>query len=188
MNENSIEAQKKELRIRIARQKKTFSDKQLARFSEEATRTLELTAAFAEASLVLIYCNLKGEVETKSIIRKYRSQKRFLLPVVDENRLILKEFYSEENLSVSHYGISEPTGKPFTEFKKIDLAIVPGIAFDRKLNRMGRGKGYYDSLLPALKCPKIGFCFDFQLFDSIPTDERDVKMNMIVAQNEIVLE
>ncbi|HQG08910.1 MAG TPA: 5-formyltetrahydrofolate cyclo-ligase, partial [Dysgonamonadaceae bacterium] len=75
----------------------------------------------------------------------------------------------------------------FVDFDSIDLIIVPGVAFDRKLNRLGRGKGYYDRLLSQLKSPKIGICFDFQLLESIPVEDWDIKMDMIVAQNEIVI-
>ena len=69
---------------------------------------------------------------------------------------------------------------------EIDLIIVPGVAFDRQLNRMGRGKGYYDRLLSTLQAPKIGICFDFQLQDTVPTESFDKKMDMIITEKEIV--
>ena len=47
--------------------------------------------------------------------------------------------------------------------EEIDLIVVPGVAFDKQHNRMGRGKAYYDKLLTRLTCPKVGLCFDFQL-------------------------
>ncbi|HBU45755.1 MAG TPA: 5-formyltetrahydrofolate cyclo-ligase, partial [Porphyromonadaceae bacterium] len=63
-----------------------------------------------------------------------------------------------------------------------------GVAFDRTLNRLGRGKGFYDRLLPKIKAPKTAICFDFQVFDNIPVSQGDIKMNMIVCQNEIIVE
>lgn len=187
MNKKTTTNSKSQLRNAIASQKKQYSETQLARFSEDALSTLELVAAFQEASVVLIYYSMKDEVDTKMLIGKYSREKTFLLPVVVGQELIVREFCSEQNMTLSSYGIWEPAGNSFVDFDKIDLVVVPGVAFDRNLNRMGRGKGFYDRLLPALKCPKVGLCFDFQLFDRIPADERDAKMNMVVSQNELVI-
>ena len=80
----------------------------------------------------------------------------------------------------------EPVGENFMNYNKVDLIIIPGVAFDRKKNRMGRGKGYYDRFLSKMKAPKMGICFEFQLFDDIPNDENDVKMDYIVSENELI--
>lgn len=58
--------------------------------------------------------------------------------------------------------------------------VVPGIAFDKENNRLGRGRGYYDKLLKAANAIKVGVCFEFQFFDRIPTEEFDVKMNYVI--------
>lgn len=179
---------KKELRKQVANVKKSFSASQLQTLSEEVISTLELTDVFQRAQLVLVYHSLPDEVHTHGLIKEYVRDKQFLLPVVHNNELILRKYTTTEELMVSNYGIKEPTGEIFSNYDKIDLVIVPGVAFDRKLNRMGRGKGFYDTLLPHLNAPKVGIAFDFQLFDQIPADDRDVKMNMVVCQNEIVVE
>lgn len=179
---------KQALRNQIAAKKSTFSQAELQFFSSEVVSTLELTSLFQNATRILIYYSIPGEVETHDFINKYRENKCFILPVVKGNELALKEFSTTEEMITSSFGILEPTGDEFIDFDRIDLALVPGVAFDRELHRLGRGKGFYDRLLPFIKAPKIGVCFDFQLFDHIPYDEHDVKMNMIVSQNEIVIE
>lgn len=76
----------------------------------------------------------------------------------------------------------EPTGEPFTDYAAIDVAVVPGMGFDTSCRRLGRGKGYYDRLLPkAANACKIGVCFGFQLLASIPADGHDVKMDRIIT-------
>lgn len=186
----NITEQKKRLRERIAQKKQSYSQRELLNFSEEVISTLELTEVFQNAKVVLAYYSMSDEVSTHEWIKKYCLQKHFLLPVVNNGELILKKYVSEESMSTSAYGIKEPVGVTFTEseYGKIDLVIVPGVAFDRTLNRLGRGKGFYDRLLPKIKAPKTAICFDFQVFDNIPVSQGDIKMNMIVCQNEIIVE
>ena len=71
---------------------------------------------------------------------------------------------------------------------KLDLVIVPGIAFDKKGHRIGYGYGYYDRFLKTIKkkAVKIGLAFDFQLIESIPEEEHDVPMNIVVTDKEIL--
>ena len=66
------------------------------------------------------------------------------------------------------FGIWEPGDTRETDPGSIDWIIVPGVAFDKKLNRLGRGKGYYDKLLVQTSATKIGICYELQLFDEIP--------------------
>ena len=65
----------------------------------------------------------------------------------------------------------------------IDLAVIPGMAFDRDGHRLGRGKGFYDKLLPGIKCRKIGLCFSFQLADSVPIEPHDIVMDMVLTDD-----
>lgn len=90
-------------------------------------------------------------------------KEKILLPVVIGNDLELRVYTSPADLAIGAYGIEEPTGALFTDYATIDLVIVPGVAFDRDGNRLGRGKGYYDRLLPRIPSAyKVGICFPFQ--------------------------
>ena len=93
----------------------------------------------------------------------------------------LRTYTGENDLATGCYGIKEPVGKVFTDFAKIDVAIIPGMAFDRHGHRLGRGNGYYDRLLSKIpQAYKIGLCFDFQIVDSVPVDIHDVMMNDVI--------
>ncbi|MDX9776507.1 MAG: 5-formyltetrahydrofolate cyclo-ligase, partial [Petrimonas sp.] len=132
----NITEQKKRLRERIAKKKQSYSQRELLNFSEEVISTLELTEVFQNAKNVLAYYSMSDEVNTHEWLKKHGLQKHFLLPVVNNGELILKKFVSEESMSTSAYGIKEPVGDTFpeSEYDKIDLVIVPGVAFDRTLN------------------------------------------------------
>lgn len=107
--------------------------------------------------------------------------KMVLLPTVVGDELELHEYLDEKAFSTSpSFDIQESTGPLFTDYAKIDLAIIPGMAFTPQGDRLGRGKGYYDRLLPQLTCPLIGLAFPFQMVDSIPTEDHDVKMDEVI--------
>ena len=68
------------------------------------------------------------------------------------------------------------------------MIVVPGVAFDRSRNRMGRGRGFYDRLLKSTpNAIKVGVAFDFQIFDTIPVEPFDVPMDIVVSENSICL-
>lgn len=100
--------------------------------------------------------------------------------------IVFRKYVQDTTLKQSSYGIMEPLGDNFTDYKKVDLIIVPGVAFDRKMGRLGRGRGYYDRFLSLVSAPKMGICFEFQLLDTIPVDTNDIKMDYIVSENEFI--
>lgn len=101
-------------------------------------------------------------------------------PRITGDELELKVYEGAEYLQQNSYGIDEPVGESFSDYSAIDLAIVPGVAFDAQGHRLGRGKGYYDRLLPQLSAYKIGICFPFQLVDDVPTDPFDIAMDEVI--------
>ncbi|MBQ0024438.1 MAG: 5-formyltetrahydrofolate cyclo-ligase [Bacteroidales bacterium] len=147
-------------------------------------RTVEDMPQFRSASTVLMYWSLPDEVPTVDFIRKWSRFKKILLPVVNGDNLLLKE-YSENALVKGYRGIMEPSLEAApASFQNVDFSIVPGVAFDRSCNRMGRGKGFYDRTLPHISGFKAGVCFDFQLFDSIPVDPWDVPVDAVITTKE----
>jgi len=81
----------------------------------------------------------------------------------------------------------EPSSNsPSLEPKHLDIAIIPGVAFDIRGMRLGYGKGYYDRLIKNLHCPKIALAYEFQIVDNIPEEEHDHLMNKIVTEKRII--
>lgn len=176
-----MKERKKELRKWIAQRKAAYlSDSTLKSLSKDILETLENHPAFRASNIILLYHSLKDEVYTHTFIEKWSREKHILLPVVQGDELELRSYRSLDDLAIGAYGILEPIGTPFHDYTKIDLVIVPGVAFDTSGSRLGRGKGYYDKLLPKLAAHKIGICFPFQLVDEIPTEEFDIQMNEII--------
>lgn len=128
---------------------------------------------------------MKDEVDTHTFVQKWSKKKRILLPVVVGDDLELRIYTGPEDMATGSYGIEEPTGELFTDYATIDFIAVPGVAFDLKGNRLGRGKGYYDRLLPRIPSAyKAGICFPFQLVEEVPAESFDIRMDIIITINE----
>ncbi|MDE5710183.1 MAG: 5-formyltetrahydrofolate cyclo-ligase [Bacteroides sp.] len=177
-----MKEKKKELRKQVALLKTRHSSS-ATRQSAEIVAALEAHPAFRAANTILLYHSLKDEVNTHAFIRKWSREKRILLPVVVGDDLELRLYTGAEDLAIGAYSIEEPTGARFTDYAAIDLVIVPGVAFDRNGNRLGRGKGYYDRLLPRIPSAyKIGICFPFQVVEEVPAEPFDIRMDEIITQ------
>lgn len=173
---------KNELRKEVRLRKKRFSSDELKDLSRSIVRKLLELSVIKEAKTVMLYCSLPDEVYTMDLIHRLKADgKEIVLPVVTgETEMELRRYESDSDLKAGCFNILEPCGERFTDLEKIDAAIIPGMGFDKKGNRMGRGKGYYDRFLQqAPHIYKIGVCFPFQMFDEIPADEHDVRMDVV---------
>jgi len=147
-------------------------------------RQVEALEAFRRASTVLLYWSMEDEVQTHDFVNRWYKEKRVLLPCVDGDDLRLRQYTGPECLKAGEqFGIGEPTGPEYTNLDSVELIIVPGVAFDRTGNRMGRGRGFYDRLLKSTpNAYKVGVAFDFQVVDCVPVEEFDVKMDKVIFE------
>lgn len=177
----TIDTQKDIIRKLIKEEKRKMDESDRLIRSEIIFQKIERHPVFIQSELILMFYSMKDEVHTHSFLEKWYTKKQLFLPCVDGNVLKLREYHGFQSLTQGEkYNIPEPKGPEFRDIEKIELAIIPGVAFDVSNNRMGRGKAYYDQLLPNLEAYLIGICFDFQYLQSVPTDLHDVKMNEII--------
>lgn len=171
----------------MALQKKKYSKITLCELSDAIMSHLEQCELFQKASCIALYHALPGEVQTAAFIDKWYQKKRLLLPLVDGDDLRMFLYDGPESVQTGAFGILEPKADG-TEVmpEAIDLMIVPGVAFDRNHNRMGRGRGFYDRLLSSVTSPKIGLCYEFQMVPEIPTEPFDIKMDYIVTEKGLI--
>lgn len=184
---SSQQQKKNQIREKIALEKQEYSKEELLSKSNEVFSVVELTEVFYEAKKVFIYYAMSGEVSTIEFINKWKNEKEFYLPVVKGDDLSFRKYSSDADLVKSAFGVLEPKGDDFNDFRKVDLIIIPGVAFDRNKNRIGYGKGYYDRFLSKVNSiPKMGICFDFQLLDSIPHESNDIVMDYVISENDLI--
>jgi len=172
--------EKKELRAQIKALKKQHTKEQLLEQSEQILAKLERHPDFIKAERVMLYSALPDEVQTQAFLEKWHLKKTIILPTVVGDDIIPVAFGKDTAFAVGDFNIMEPQNEPYTG--DFDLIIVPGVAFDRKGNRIGRGRGYYDRFLSKhLGVKRIGICFDFQLVDEVPTEPFDILMDEVLS-------
>ena len=173
------------LRQKMKQKRREFNKKESA--SIKACKHLTETKEYKKAKCVCVYMSAFGEVDTSYIISDcLKKGKRILVPIthIETTTLSLAEFSGE--LKKGAYGINEPENQIAASFDEPDFLVVPGICFDKKGNRIGFGKGYYDRLLAETHGFKAGLCYDFQIVESFESDAHDVKMNGLVTENGVL--
>ena len=152
--------------------------------------------AYSTARTVLFYVDVGSEVRTRSALSDaIRQGKRVVVPWcrVEPNELVLASLDHINELAIGAHGIlelrPELRSRPDKHVRPsdIDLAFVPGIAFDRAGGRLGQGKGYYDRLFADVRddAVLVGLAYEAQMVAEVPTEPHDVSMDMVVTETQI---
>ena len=180
---------KNKLRKSIKALKAEFPEAELSAMSCNIIGKLLADEDVRKAQTIAAYYSMPDEVCTHQLLDALISMgKTVLLPAIVGDDIELRQ-YTPNSLHPGAYGIPEPVIQPFSlptgegqGGASTDVILVPGIAFDKEGNRLGRGKGYYDRLLQAMpNTIKIGICFPFQLLPAIPTTPHDIKMTKVIC-------
>jgi len=176
---------KAQIRSKILLKLKTQKEEDRSRKSKIIQNKLLRNKVFRKAKIVMFYIAFGGEVNTEEMIREAKKiGKLICVPICRKDKETMQPAIFEDSAKLKRgpYGVLEPVAEALVEPKDVDLIIVPGLAFDKKCNRLGRGKGYYDRFLSKLsdKTPSIGLAFDFQILPLIPTTVRDVSVKKII--------
>ena len=183
----SVREQKRLLRPTCAAIRSAIPDK--PQKAAEICRLVQTLPAFQSAQTVLCYLAAKGEAETRGIIDVcLQSGKRVALPRCYDDAQM--EFLPVKSVAdateVSRLGIAEPPhGRP-VDPGTAALCIVPALAFDRSGFRLGYGMGYYDRYLKRFSGVSVGLCFEDCLRDTIPTNQNDRPVDVIVTERQVI--
>ncbi|MDE6159121.1 MAG: 5-formyltetrahydrofolate cyclo-ligase [Bacteroidaceae bacterium] len=176
---------KEELRVRMRRLKAKMPAAQRAELSARLCGHVLRLPQWQEARVVMLYNALPDEVDLTILMKHaWKEKKRVLLPkVMNEAEMEVRTVNPDTPFTTGAYGIDEPHGSTFHDFLSIDLVLVPGMAFDRRGHRLGRGKGYYDRFLSRLPHAfKLGVCFSYQFLETVPTDSFDCQVDSVLFQ------
>ena len=189
-----LKEKKSEIRQTTLALRDGLSGKKRAKKSLEIMDRLFDFANFLEAKTVLFYMNVNSEVATDTMIRKAMEyEKGIVLPWVDRKEKQIVSFRIEDmdkDVQPGYLNIPEPIPHrcKVMPFEHIDLAIMPGIAFDERGGRIGHGTGFYDRVIPKLDVTtrKVALAFECQIVPQIPMEPHDRYTDIIITENRTI--
>lgn len=174
------------LRREIRRRLKQMTPEQRAAGSSKACSLLEKQGVWQKAPSILFYAPLPEELDIWSLVRdSLAAGKTVALPRFDSstNQYIACRVQNiADDIVSGQFGIREPADHcPAVDWNRLGLVLVPGVAFDVRGRRLGRGKGFYDQLLAGVPGTTCGVAFDEQIVPEVPLEPHDIPVNCILT-------
>ncbi len=184
MTNEEISTQKSQLRARCIAVRKALDANERADASLRICSNIEGWQTFLQSGVILTYMPIKSEVDLTSLLGRC-PQKKWVLPRIspeEDHRMVFHPY--DANRLVRHpFGMAEPASDlPVIQPEEIELALVPGLAFDRHGFRLGYGGGYFDRFLKDFNGVSAGIAFHALLVDEVPRDGHDIAMNWIITE------
>lgn len=185
---------KEELRKKYLDKRAKISASKVSSWSKDIKNKFFNLSELKKAKKVMAYASMRNEIETFELLEELLAEDYLVyLPytrqdVVDLGTAKINDL--NDDLQDGVFGVQEPIAKIRGHKipKDLDIIIVPGACFTKKGYRIGYGGGYYDSFLSkhANKALKVGFCYDCFIVDSIPVEEHDIAVDLIITEKRII--
>jgi len=185
-----VSSKKQELRTKI---KNLFSNVEtLELYSKSQKLSLNLLSLIKSLNLnpdtlIGVYAPLKDEPDWQVGFGEIYDN-RLAFPAVEDEKMAFFKCRPSDCVEKKDFGvvIKGPPKQLLNKPISPPTLVIPGVAFDREGNRLGRGKGFYDKYLNEFSGFRIGVCFDFQVLDEIPSMEHDQGVDYLVTDQEII--
>jgi 5-formyltetrahydrofolate cyclo-ligase len=181
---------KKYLRKILRECRSSLPERYVAVASDAVQRRALESAVYRDAATIVLYAAKENEVSTYVLLADaLRSGRRVLMPRVipDTRQLLMVLVRKRADLEPGAFGLLEPTGAEIVPVADLGPALicVPGVAFSRSGQRLGRGGGYFDRFLAAagLRAVTAGLAYSFQLLDRLPESPNDRRLNLIFTES-----
>ncbi len=186
MSASDPRTEKSELRARIRASVRQMTATERAAASLQACALLARQEIWGKAKTILFYAPLGEELDVwPLLVESLAAGKTVALPRFEAATgaySVCQVARLPRDLQTGRFGVREPAEScPAIALNRLDLILVPGVAFDLDGRRLGRGKGYYDQLLATLHGPTCGVAFDQQLVSRIPVEPHDVTLQCILT-------
>ncbi len=181
-----LHKQKAALREILEQRRRVYDKTKAAQDAQTLIRRITKHPRFQQAKTVMLYAPIHNEIDLLGLIDQFKDTKTILLPVTHRRCIKAHPYEGEEKMHRGKYRVMEPTTEPFEG--TIDLILVPGVAFDHHLHRLGRGGGFYDKFLRYQHHSfKLGVGYDFQLRKTtIPHGLLDTRLDAILTPTKSI--
>ena len=181
---------KKHLRNYLTSKRNSLTLEEQVKYSKEIHEKLISLPQWKNSKTIMIYISINSEVMTLNLISKtIKERKILILPKVSNKDIITIKVNNEFKITTGYKGILEPSdGEIFTGY--IDTVILPLIGFDKEGYRIGYGGGFYDAFIAKNSNRigmKIGLAYECQKVDSIPKEEHDQKLDIVITEKNVYI-
>jgi 5-formyltetrahydrofolate cyclo-ligase len=177
---------KDDVRAMMLARRASLTDDEVWLASEAIVEKISGLSAYKKALTVLFYCPFGNEVNISALAEDAFGKKSVCLPRVEpgEGEMSAREVESLSCLERAHYGILAPPGDTkIISPEDIDFILVPLVAYDENLHRIGYGGGYYDRFLPkCINAYKCGVAYSFQEIEEIKAAGHDIRLDAVVTE------
>lgn len=189
MEKSDKAAAKAELRRALRARARALDEAYRRESAAAICRRLTELDAYARAERVLAFFGTAAEIDTAAFLRAVlRSGRTLLLPRCEPGRrlalCVVRDL--ETDLAPGAYGIPEPSALcPACPPERVELAVVPCLSMDRAGRRLGQGGGYYDRLLPLLRCESVCVCRGaLASARPLPAEAHDAPCSLYLTESE----
>ena len=189
-----IKERKRELRENMVKTLAELSEEERSEKLKQIEERLFEFANFKEARVPLLYLNYGGEVPSRTILKRCLEQNKIVvLPRFHKEKYRvtpMKVDDLEADVKAGPRGIPEPDPNKckMVPVDRLDIAIIPGVAFDEKGARIGSGFGYYDRLIPKLPITtrKVALAFEDQIVQQVPMQSHDKHVDIVITDKRVI--
>lgn len=176
---------KKSIRKQVLQIRKNMDRDEVNKLSKIICNNVSRLEKFVSADKICLYMPINNEVDTKYLMDICFSMgKEVYLPKVLGDNMEFYQYNLNTKLVEGAYNILEPDNKKILQPDNKTLVVMPGAVFSEDCNRIGYGGGYYDRYLEKYTdCYKVAICYKFQILDKIPSDEHDIKPDIIICED-----
>lgn len=175
---------KQEMRKYYLEKRRQLSQNNVRMLGKFISDKVLILSEIKKAKSIAVYLPINNEVDTKDLINGLLNNEKMVAVCCyfDDGGYHFARFYNWQNLEAGPYGVLQPTEKSIVDPKDLDMAIVPGVAFNKNGVRLGYGKGVFDKLLSGCSAFKIGLAYDFQIVDHLPKESHDLVIDLVISE------
>ncbi len=189
-----IKERKRELRDKIRKMLGELSDKERQAKTEKIEEQLFGFANFMESKVSLLYADSTSGLDPREILKRCLDQHKIVvLPAFDKEKFrmeLMKVDSLDADMKRKSRGFPEPDERRCKKVPvdRLDIAIIPGLAFDEKGSRIGSGEGYYDRFIPQLSATtrKVALAFEEQIVQQVPMQSHDKHVDIVITDERII--
>lgn len=189
---NDVKEEKKLIRISFKLIRNKLDESFVADKSRIIFKKFKNIVNIRKFNSICVYSDFNNEVSTKEIIEyAIDNDIKVSVPFIIDNHNIKLKYINDYKKDINR-NTKFGCGEPFEYCKdcsinEVSMFIIPALAFDEKCSRLGFGSGYYDNILKLNKnALRIGLAYDYQILPSIPKDDNDEILDIIISENKII--